>query len=64
MIEVATRNDIVLVRQDLQATRDQIDAAIEAVRVSLDNIAMRITLRLGTMIVVAVGALAALIKLT
>lgn len=51
-------------KTDLQATRDALNASIRALEVSIDNMGLRLTVRLGALMVVGIGALAALIKLT
>ncbi len=56
MSEIATRHDILAVRQDLTVVRDEL-------RGMIDTLGLRITVRLGVMVVAAVATLAALIKL-
>lgn len=55
MNEVATRHDILAVRQDLALVRDEPRGRIE-------TLGLRITMRLGFFVVAAVAALAAPIK--
>jgi hypothetical protein len=61
MAELVTKADLLTTRQqfeaDLLATRQQLEAA-------LDNLGLRLTVRLGIMLAAGLGALAALIKLT
>ena len=57
MIELVTKQDLPAVRQDLLATKQELQTAME-------NFGLRLTLRLGGLLVLGIGALAALIKLT
>jgi hypothetical protein len=49
MAELATKADLLAVKQELQN--------------SIDTLSLRLTVRLGAMVVVAIGALAAILKL-
>jgi hypothetical protein len=56
MTELVTKQDLLAVRQDLQATKQELQATI-------DTLALRLTVRLGGIMVAGVGALALLIRL-
>lgn len=57
MAELVTRNDLDVLRRELEGRIDKLEMKIETQT-------LRLTVRLGGMLVVAVGALAALLKLT
>jgi hypothetical protein len=57
MAELVTKQDLLLIRQDLQN-------AITHFNSKLDNLSLRLTVRLGVLLAAGVGALAALVKLT
>jgi hypothetical protein len=57
MAELATRADLLALRQDLLATERKLQN-------SIDTQTLRLTVRFGAMLVVAIGALATLLKLT
>ena len=57
MIELVTKQDLLAVRQDLLATKQELETAME-------NLGLRLTVRLGGLLALGIGALAALIKLT
>jgi hypothetical protein len=44
-------------------TKTDLQLALAPIEAKIDNLSLRLTLRLGTMIVVAIGALATLLKL-
>jgi hypothetical protein len=56
MAELATKADLLAVRTDLLATKQELQN-------SIDTLALRLTLRLGAMLVVGIGALATILKL-
>jgi hypothetical protein len=56
MPELATKADVLAIKSDLLATEQRL-------RTAMDTLALRLTVRLGAMIVVAIGALATLLKL-
>jgi len=56
MPEIATKGDLLGVRADLLAMEQRLQT-------SMDTLALRLTVRLGAMIVVAIGALATILKL-
>jgi hypothetical protein len=56
MPEIATKADVLAIKSDLLATEQRL-------RTAMDTLALRLTVRLGAMIVVAIGALATLLKL-
>ena len=55
LTELTTKPDLIAVRQDMAVMRREIQTA-------LDNLALRLTVRLGGMIAVSVAILAAIIK--
>jgi hypothetical protein len=57
MAELATRADLLALKQDLLATEQKLQNSIETQT-------LRLTVRFGAMLVVAIGALATLLKLT
>jgi hypothetical protein len=67
MAELATRADLLAVRADLLATEQRLQSAIESTREELltriDTQSLRVTVRLGAMLAVGIGALAAILKL-
>jgi hypothetical protein len=56
MAELATKADVLAVRTDLLATEQRLQA-------SMDTLSLRLTVRLGTMLVVGIVALATVLKL-
>jgi hypothetical protein len=72
MPEIATKADVLALKTDLLATEQRLQTEfhtrITALETKLDskidNLALRLTVRLGAMIVVAIGALATLLKLS
>jgi hypothetical protein len=56
MTELTTKPDLIAVRQDMAVMRREI-------RTAMDNLALRLTDRLGGMLAVSVAILAAIIKL-
>jgi len=60
MVELATRADLLAVRADLLATKQELQTEL---RTSLDAQTLRLTVRLGAMLAVAIGALATILKL-
>src|SRR5258708_23322688 len=60
MAELVTTTDL---RADLQALSAHFDAKLASMDTKLDTLSLRLTLRLGAMLVVAVGLLATVIKL-
>jgi hypothetical protein len=64
---LATKQDLILVKQDLLAVKQELKQDIAAVKQELRHdmreLGLRLTLRLGTMLSVAVGVVAALVKL-
>jgi hypothetical protein len=74
MTELATQTDILAVRHDLDAVRRELDAKIDATRHDLDMVrreleakidtqTLRLTVRMGGMLVVGLSLLAAVLKL-
>jgi len=60
MAELATRADLLAVRTDLLATKQELQTSIKTLE---ETLTLRLTVRLGAMIVVGIGALAAILKL-
>jgi hypothetical protein len=56
MAELATKADLLALRSDLLATKQELQTSIETQ-------ALRLTVRLGTIVVVGLGALGAALKL-
>jgi hypothetical protein len=56
MVELATKADLMAIRSDLLAVKQELQT-------SLDTLSLRLTVRLGTIVVVGLGALAAILKL-
>jgi molecular chaperone GrpE (heat shock protein) len=74
MAELVTKPDLLGIRQDIEAIRRELDTSIQAVRSdllvtkqqlesALDNLGLRLTIRLGGMVAIAVAILATVIKL-
>lgn len=57
MAELATKSDLLALKSDLLALKQEL-------QVSIENMALRITLGLGTIIVAGIGVLAALNQLS
>ena len=76
MAELVTKSDLLAVRADLaadllateQRLQKELHSNVETLKTSIETLketlSLRLTVRLGTMIVVGIGALAALLKLT
>jgi hypothetical protein len=75
MAELATKADVLAVRTDLLATEQRLQNSITELQTELrtsvrelytriDTQTLHLTVRLGTMLVVGIGALAAILKLT
>jgi len=56
MVELATKADVLAIESDLLATEQRLQT-------SIDTQTLRLTVRLGAMQVVLIGALAAILKL-
>ena len=67
MAELATRADWLAVKQDLLAVRQDLLATEQKLqtefRTSIETQTLRLTVRLGAMLAVAIGALATILKL-
>jgi hypothetical protein len=57
---LAVRADLLAVKQDLQTVKQELQTEL---RTSIETQTLRLTIRLGAMLVVAIGALATLLKL-
>jgi len=60
MAELVTKADLLAVRADLQAMKQELQTEL---RTSIETQTLRLTIRLGAMLVVAIGALATILKL-
>lgn len=60
MAELATKSDWLALKSDLLATERKLQTEL---RTSIETLTLRLTVRLGAMIVVAIGALATILKL-
>jgi hypothetical protein len=63
MAELATKADVLAVRADLLATEQKLQTSIEKLDTKIDTQTLRLTVRLGTIVVVGLGALATILKL-
>jgi hypothetical protein len=74
MTELATKADVLAVRTDLLATeqrlqtdirstKQELQNSIEKLDAKIDTQTLRMTVRLGTIVVVGIGSLAAILKL-
>jgi hypothetical protein len=57
---LAVRADLLAVKQDLRTVKQELQTEL---RTSIETQTLRLTIRLGAMLVVAIGALATLLKL-
>jgi len=64
MADLATKADLQALRSDLQALSGRVDAKLDRFEAKLDTLSLRLTVRLGAMLVVGLGALATILKLT
>jgi len=64
MVELATKADLLATEQKLQTelrtTEQRLQTAIETLK---ETVTLRLTVRLGAMLVIAIGALATILKL-
>jgi hypothetical protein len=60
MAELVTKSDLLATEQRLQT---EFRASVAALRASIETLTLRLTVRLGAMLVVAIGALATILKL-
>lgn len=71
MPEIATRADVLALKSDLLATEQRLRTEFRTgitelqteLRTSNETLALRLTIRLGAMVVVAIGVLATILKL-
>ena len=67
MPEIATRADVLAIKADLQATeqrlRTEFRTGMTALETKLDTQTLRLTVRFGAMLVVAIGALATILTI-
>ncbi len=59
----AVKADVLAVKADLLAAKQELQGNIAELSNRVDTLGLRLTVRLGAMIVVAIGALAAILKL-
>jgi len=59
MTELVTKSDLQVA---LQAAIAPLDRRMDSLEMKIDNLSLRLTLRLGAMIVVAIGALATILR--
>jgi hypothetical protein len=64
MAELVTKADLAPVRADLAAVRQDLTNTVAHFDAKLENLSLRLTVRLGIMLAAGIGALAALVKLT
>jgi hypothetical protein len=60
MVELATRSDLLAIKSDLLAMKQELQTEL---RTSIETQTLRLTVRLGAMLAVAIGALATIMKL-
>jgi hypothetical protein len=67
MAELVTKTDLLAVRADLLAAKQELQTVKQELqtelRTSIETQTLRLTIRLGAMLVVAIGALATILKL-
>jgi hypothetical protein len=67
MVELATKVDLLATEQKLQTGISELHTDLRSteqrLQNTIDNLSLRLTVRLGAMIVAAIGALAAILKL-
>jgi hypothetical protein len=63
MVELATKADVLAIKSDLLATEQRLQASVRELDTKIDTQTLRLTVRLGAMQVVLIGAFAALLKL-
>jgi len=60
MAELATKSDLLAIKSDLLATEQRLQTSIKTLE---ETLTLRLTVRLGAMLVVGIGALATILKL-
>jgi hypothetical protein len=60
MVELATKADLLATKHELRSSIDELRTEL---RNNIETQSLRLTVRLGAMLVVAIGALAAILKL-
>ena len=63
MVELATKADVLAIKSDLLAIKTDLRTTEQRLQTSIDTQTLRLTVRLGAMQVVLIGALAAILKL-
>jgi hypothetical protein len=67
MAELVTKTDLLAVRADVLAVKQELQTVKQdlqtEIRTSIETQSLRLTIRLGAMLVVAIGALATILKL-
>lgn len=61
--EVATKADLAEVKRDIEDLRKEMDNRFDMVGAKFDKLSLQLTVKFGGMLVIAVGVLAAIIKL-
>ena len=65
MIELATRGDLAVLRHDLDTVHHQLETAIDTTRrelqAAMDNLGLRLTVRLGAMMAAGLSILGAVL---
>jgi hypothetical protein len=68
MVNLATQEDILSVRQDLANFKNQLETSLanakQELQTAIDNLALRLTVRLGILLAVGIAALGAIVKLS
>jgi outer membrane protein TolC len=62
MVELATKSDLLSLKSDLLAVKGDLLAVKQELQVSLENMALRLIVGLGSVVVVGIGVLAVLLK--
>jgi hypothetical protein len=63
MIELLTKQDLLVIKQDLLMIKQDLLATKQELQAAMDTLALRLTVRLGGIVVAGLGALALLIRL-
>jgi len=68
MVNLATQEDILSMRQDLANARNQLETSLanakQELQTAIDNLALRLTVRLGILLAAGIAALGAIVKLS
>src|SRR5436305_13317252 len=63
MIELLTKQDLLVIKQDLLAVRQDLQATEHRLQAGMDTLALRLIVQLGGIVVAGLGALAFLLRL-